>query len=375
MANKTIAKFGGSSVKDAKAFLNCFQILEKNPQSSFVILSATFNTTNQLEELYQSVLVNKQVEELKNNLITKHEKIIAELGLSSDISEGIVNKLNDYIVSAVGTESFSPELMDRFYSIGELWSTTIFAELLKSKGRVVEFVESSNYIKTDSMFTMANVDFKQSAEAIKKFKKNIKDDVLYVAQGFIGSDGKNSITTLGREGSDYSATIFASLLDFSEVQIWTDVAGIANSDPRHIEGTSFFNQLSYEQAETMASHGAKVLFSRTLRPIKDKKIPLWVKSTSEPDLVGTKVCKDAYCDSDFLALTFQKRGNSFMIYLLGENFSNYYDHFASFDPIDFQDSKVTFMLEDSNSVLVQNIFETCLKLDKLSQKQDHRPQS
>ncbi|MCP4913628.1 MAG: aspartate kinase [Oligoflexia bacterium] len=370
--SKTIAKFGGSSVKDAQAFLNCFHILEKYPEISFVILSATYNTTNQLEELYQSVLVNKKVEELKDNLITKHEKIISELGLRSEISEGIINKLNDYIVSAIGTESFSPELMDKFYSIGELWSTTIFAELLKTKGRKVEFVESFKFIKTDSMFTMANICFDESVKAISEFKKQISEDILYVAQGFIGSDLKSRITTLGREGSDYSATIFANLLGFEEVQIWTDVAGIANSDPRHIEGTSFFEQLSYDQAETMASHGAKVLFSRTLRPIKDKKIPLWVKSTKAPELKGTKVCSEAFDEKDFLALTFQKRGNSFMIYLLGQNLNHYHDQLIGFDPIDFQETKVTFMLEESNSDLVQNIFETCLKLDKSSRKQDHQ---
>tara|TARA_R110002072_G_scaffold64203_2_gene159215 strand:+ start:54162 stop:55301 length:1140 start_codon:yes stop_codon:yes gene_type:complete len=372
LSKKVVIKFGGSSVKDANAFLRCYSIICKNPDTKLVILSATYNTTNDLENLYQRIINKQDFSDVKEKLIERHRHILNELNLSPDISNSIIDKLENYILECKTSAQYLPQMMDKFYSIGELWSSRIFYELLKSKDSSVELLYSPDLIKTDSLFTMSNVDLETSRSNAKELKERMNEEFIFIAQGFIGSDNQGDITTLGREGSDYSATILANILELDEVQIWTDVEGIANCDPSVVEGSTFFKNLSYDQAELMATHGAKVLFSRTLSPIKDLKIPLFVRSTLNPDGKGTLVSDTPYTESDFLALTFQKRGSSYIIYLLGQNLENFSDQIYSLNPIDFTDNKVTFMNEEKLHLEAQKVFDICLTLDKSSQPQGSR---
>ena len=317
-----VAKFGGSSVKDAEAMRRCAQIIEQNPDISLVILSATYNTTNELDFLFSLFLEKGKTQQLSNlseDLISRHRKLALEL-LGGDCSAledlfcefiSFIDSWNKEPVKAEG------KLRDRTLSFGERFSTTLFFEYLlkEKKSRSVKFVKSYDYLKTDSNFGGAHY----IKGSLNSFKEIYDPRSLFVAQGYIGSNEEGDITTLGREGSDYSAALFAEAIDAKEVYIWTDVAGVFSCDPRLTDKATVIDHLSYAQASQMAHFGAKVLYPETMAPLIDKKIKLWVKSTKSPELRGTLISEKECPEKSGYAVCIDNRADGTVISHMGSD--------------------------------------------------------
>ena len=301
MENKwVVSKFGGSSVKDAKAMLACSLIIESNPMIKLIVISATQNTTNQLEQVAKAAENNDRetLNNVTNELITKHQNLAKDLFSSVAILaelDLLFLELKSHGDRIFKEQNVTHQVMDELYSLGERMSSLIISDLLRLRlpGKKIVFLDARNIIKTSSDFLRAEpqIDLiaKNAKSAIVPF---LSENIIFVTQGFIGEDLLGNTTTLGREGSDYSAALFGEAIDASLVQIWTDVPGVASSDPKIVDGAQFLKDLSYDEATALATLGAKVLFPTTLLPTKRKNIPVYVGSSLNPKLGGTFITKD-----------------------------------------------------------------------------------
>lgn len=295
-----VAKFGGSSVKDAVAMLRCSQIIENNPLIKIVVISATQNTTNQLEFVARAA-EKGDVETLNNvttELVNKHLNIANDLFTSPKVLEELEELCGE--LKALGSEileehAYTPKTMDELYSLGERMSSLLISDLLRLRipNKNIQFLDARKIIKTSSDFGSAEPQIDLIAKNTKtEILPYLDEDTIFVTQGFIGADLLGNTTTLGREGSDYSAALFGEAIDASLVQIWTDVPGVASSDPRLIENAQFIKELSYDEATALATLGAKVLFPTTLLPTKRQNIPVFVGSSLSPEKGGTLITKE-----------------------------------------------------------------------------------
>lgn len=323
-----VSKFGGSSVKDGHAMLCCSQIVENNPKIKITILSATYNTTNQLEMVARASesgdleMLNKVISELEH----KHRAIASEL-FSSQLVHDELSKLFDELKNLsndiIKAQTYSSEIMDQIYSLGERMSSLIFADLLKLRmpDCNVIFFDARKVIKTNSEFRAAEPQIEIIASCAKKEILPLLADpkTIIVTQGFIGEDLTGKTTTLGREGSDYSAALMAEAIDAELIQIWTDVDGVASCDPRLIPDAKFISEMSYDEATALATLGAKVLFPRTLLPAKRKNIPVFVGASTRPLSPGTLIKN--YSDTTFKlkAVTLQNIKNENYLSFVGSN--------------------------------------------------------
>jgi len=290
-----IFKFGGASVKDATGIRNVYEVLQKTGyEDVLLVVSAMGKTTNALEVVIKdyfdkSAALKSSVQEVKKY----HNQIL--LDLFDDEKHAVftdVNKLFadlDYFLSQNKSPNYN-FVYDQVVSLGELISTTILSHFMNFMGIKTNWIDVRNFIKTDNNYRDANVDWDLTQ---KNISKNVKKKVLNVTQGFLGSDENNFTTTLGREGSDYTAAIFAYCLNAENVTIWKDVPGVMNADPRYFENASLLNQISYREAIELAFYGATVIHPKTLQPLQRKEIPLFVKSFINPLLPGTSVSKGA----------------------------------------------------------------------------------
>ena len=324
-----VAKFGGSSVKDAKAMRACVSVVKQTPELGVVIISATYNTTNQLEKLF-SLLKDKDVEGANQQwkfILNRHQEIARDLG---DFCLAPLDVLTDSLTfkfkELANKEELDVSHRDLLLSFGEQLSSLLFQLTLKEEfagSREVSLVPATSFLKTDSSFGLARPkpeSIKLYAEGL--FREGLRRGVLFVTQGFIGSDDNQQTTTLGREGSDYSATLLAQALEASEVHIWTDVNGIFTTDPNIVEEASPLLEITYDHATALASAGAKVLFSKTLAPLMDLKIPLKVGKTTEPDGKGTWIRSDVKTNYPLLGITVKERSDGLIITLVGDEVSN-----------------------------------------------------
>ena len=288
-----VFKFGGASVKDAAGIKNVYDVLQQvGYEDVLVIVSAMGKTTNALEEVIKnyfekSTELNSSVEEIKKY----HNQILIDL--FEDDKNEVFTAVNsqfadlEYFLAHNKSPNYN-FVYDQIVSYGELISTTILSHFMSFKGIQTQWLDVRNYIKTDSTYRDAEVDWELTQ---KNISKNIKRKILNITQGFLGSDENNFTTTLGREGSDYSAAIFAYCLNAESVTIWKDVPGVMNADPRYFENASLLNQISYREAIELAFYGASVIHPKTLQPLQKKEIPLYVKSFINPLLKGTSVSK------------------------------------------------------------------------------------
>jgi aspartate kinase len=325
MKNVVVAKFGGSSVKDAEAMLRCAVVIENNPQIQVVVISATQNTTNQLEFIAKASERGDEttLQSLIKEMVERHQKIANELFTSEEARTELAFLFEEIkFVSSeiVKTKNYTPAIMDQLYSLGERMSSLLVSDLMKLRlaGRPVELLDARTVIKTNSEFQKAEPQIeliREKAELLlfEKLNKN----TLFVTQGFIGKDLLGNTTTLGREGSDYTAALFGEALNASLVQIWTDVAGIASSDPRLVPEARFIPTLSYDEATSLASLGAKVLFPTTLLPTKRKDIPVFVGSSLNPSLGGTMITKKQDENFKLKAVSLMTKGESAIISFIG----------------------------------------------------------
>ena len=288
-----IFKFGGASVKDADGVKNLLKVLQAvGHDKTLVIISAMGKTTNAIEIVIDNYFNNKK--ELQSSIqdIKKyHNGILLDLFENENhaVFKIVSNLLQD--LSVFFDRNKSPDynyVYDQVIGYGELISTTIVSNYLNEIGLKNNWLDVRELVKTDSYYRNAKVDWQATQEVISK-KVNRK--VLNITQGFLGSDANNFTTTLGREGSDYSAAIFAYCLNAESVTIWKDVPGVLNADPRYFENAQLLNQISYREAIELAFYGASVIHPKTLQPLQRKEIPLFVKSFLNPIEDGTSVSK------------------------------------------------------------------------------------
>jgi len=288
-----IFKFGGASVKDAAGIKNVYEVLQiVGYEDVLLVVSAMGKTTNALEVVIKdyfdkSVALQASVQEVKKY----HNQILLDLFDDEKHAVfGAVKALFSEMENFLANNK-SPNynfVYDQIVSYGELLSTTILAHFFSQMNIKTNWIDVRHFIKTDATYRDANVDWDLTQ---KNISKNVRKKILNITQGFIGSDENNFTTTLGREGSDYTAAIFAYCLGAESVTIWKDVPGVMNADPRYFENASLLNQISYREAIELAFYGASVIHPKTLQPLQKKEIPLYVKSFLNPTLPGTSVSK------------------------------------------------------------------------------------
>ncbi len=283
-----IFKFGGASVKDAQGVKNVALVLESAGfERVLLVVSAMGKTTNALEKAVQNYFdktdYQSEIEKVKQNhleisrgLFQENHPVFAEISLFFDDIESFLrrNKSPNY--------NF---VYDQVVSCGEMISSKILSEYLNDIQFRNVWLDARDYVKTDSSYREGNINWEETQRKISELDRNI----CFVTQGFIGSEANNFTVTLGREGSDYSAAIFAYCLDAEAMTIWKDVPGVMTGDPRKFKNVHLLSNISYEEAIEMAYYGASVIHPKTLQPLKQKNIPFYVKSFLEPNEPGTKV--------------------------------------------------------------------------------------
>jgi len=287
-----VFKFGGASVKDADGVKNVLRVLKHEGfKNTLIVISAMGKMTNAFEKIVnayceKNLEVNKNIEFVKNF----HLEIVNELfynknhPIFSEI-EIIFGQLSGFLIS--NKKSDYNFIYDQIVGFGELLSTKIVCHFLNENNLESNWLDVREFIVTDSHFRDANVNWEITAKNIT----SINTSQLYITQGFLGSDNKGNTTTLGREGSDYTAAIFAYCLNAKSLTIWKDVDGVLNADPRHFEKCTLLQQISYSEAIEMAFYGASVIHPKTLKPLENKNIPLYVRSFYDLDKNGTAVLK------------------------------------------------------------------------------------
>ncbi|TXD51336.1 MULTISPECIES: aspartate kinase [unclassified Polaribacter] len=287
-----IFKFGGASIKDAEGVKNVASIIKtEGAKDTLVVISAMGKMTNAFEEVVASYYNKVADLPSKLNFIDEyHRKIMSSLFDKEDT----IYKDVDILFGELGwflarnTSQRFNYVYDQIICFGELLSTRIVSAYLEKIGQENVWFDVRNFIKTDSNYRDAKVDWQLTEEII-----TAKVDVhkINITQGFIAANDTENTTTLGREGSDYTAGIFAYCLNAESVTIWKDVEGVLNADPRVFSETTLLEQISYEEAIEMAFYGASVIHPKTLQPLERKDIPLLVRSFINPKESGTKVTK------------------------------------------------------------------------------------
>ena len=294
-----VFKFGGASVKDAEGVKNLLVVLESvQDKDLVVVVSAMGKSTNALEKVVHNYF-NEALEVIASidEVFDYHHKLAQQLFQSGShpifTSIGTFFKeLKHFLRTNKSTDhSF---VYDQVVSYGELLSTSIISAYLNEKGYENNFLDVRECILTDGSHRDAKVDWESTQQQIVK-KVQLK--ATTITQGFLGAETThNFTTTLGREGSDYTAAIFAYCLNAESVTIWKDVPGVLNADPRHFDQTTLLNHISYREAIELAFYGASVIHPKTLQPLQRKEIPLFVKSFLNPDQTGTCVGKGVQLD-------------------------------------------------------------------------------
>ncbi|WP_314244445.1 aspartate kinase [Empedobacter tilapiae] len=285
-----VFKFGGASVKDAAGVRNVANLLQSvGYENTCIIVSAMGKTTNALEEVVKRYFENDNFEKTINEVKEQHISLATELFDDPTEVSNEISQFFDDIVSFLRRNK-SPNysyVYDQVVCCGELISTKIISMYLNSIQINNEWLDVRDYIKTDNTYREGKVNWVSTEESISKLPQS----GLFITQGFLGSDNNFFTTTLGREGSDYSAAIFAYCLNADSMTIWKDVPGVLNADPRYFDNAELLNHISYEEAIELAYYGASVIHPKTLQPLQQKEIPFFVKSFLNPKEAGTEVAK------------------------------------------------------------------------------------
>ena len=338
-----IYKFGGASVKDADGVKNLIIILNYlGSEKTLIVVSAMGKTTNSLELVVKNYFENK--EELQyslNEVFNFHNKILE--GLFNDNKEQIFYDVKEVFenLRIFLKRNKSPDysfVYDQVVSFGEILSTKIINSYLNYSNIKCNWIDARELIKTDSKYRDANLNWEITKHSISK---NINIKLLNITQGFIASDSNNFSTTLGREGSDYTAAIFAYCLNAESVTIWKDVPGVLNADPRVFKKPQLLNQISYTEAIELAFYGASVIHPKTLQPLQKKEIPLYVKSFLNPSGNGTSISRGTKIDPLIPCFIVQRNLNLLKL-----------------SSLDF-----SFIVEDNISDIFQILHENKMKVD------------
>ena len=291
-----VFKFGGASVNSKERIQNLAEILKLYPNEQImVIVSAIGKTTNALENVVNAFFAGEKTNALEafHNIKASHLDMARQL-IHQNIQQ-TEDALSD-IFTEVEWMLYDKPVRDYDYYYdqvvcsGELLSTRILSAFLSECGLTNAWIDVRDVFRTDDNFRDANIDLKFTQEQVSvKVKPLFKKSPLIITQGFIGATDENESTTLGREGSDYSAAVFANMLDAESLTIWKDVEGVLNADPKTIANTVLINELNYDEVIEMAYYGAQVIHPKTIKPLQNKSIPLQVKCFLDPALPGTLI--------------------------------------------------------------------------------------
>lgn len=292
-----VFKFGGASLKDAAGVKNVASILQRFQQESIVVVvSAMGKTTNALEAVVAAhAKQNGEAQELYNAVKEQHYAIMREL---FDAGDEVFNTVNDTFVEGEWVIEEKPSenydyMYDQIVCMGELVSSKIVSAYLNKIGLKTAWLDARDVVATDNTYREGWVNWdKTKANAQKVLAPMLEQGGFVLTQGFIGSTSENFTTTLGREGSDYSAAIFSYCMDAEAMIIWKDVPGVLNADPRIFDNTVKLDRLSYREAIEMTYYGAQVIHPKTIKPLQNKNIPLFVKSFLDPTAPGTEISSD-----------------------------------------------------------------------------------
>jgi aspartate kinase len=301
----SIYKFGGASVCDAAGVRNVAQILAGHPvRPLIVVVSAMGKSTNRLEAVVGRWFDGKRPEavEQAGMLRDYHHGMIGELSADAGMKKALLSGVEPFFSDLFAYLQQEPppqeaynRMYDQLVGLGELISTRIVSDYLNLTGIPNRWLDARAWVVTNNTYRDARVDWQASLKAIQTLKNS--PDELMVVQGFMGRDAvSGDTTTLGREGSDYTAAIFAYCLDAGELTIWKDVPGVMNADPRRFPFASLIPELPYEEAVEMTYYGASVIHPKTIKPLQNKAIRLRVRSFLRPELPGTLICGHAATD-------------------------------------------------------------------------------
>jgi len=286
-----VYKFGGASIKDTASIKNLYSIISsyKNKQHLIIVISAMGKTTNSLEKIATLYFKNLDYHEELQKLTNYHTEIANQLDKTNTISKTILDifdKLKKRLNSKP-SNNFDYEY-DRIIPFGEILSTNIISLYLKLSGIDNKLLNAKNIIRTDSNYREANVNWTLTKHLLQK---NIasSNSKIFIIQGFIGGNSKGYYTSLGREGSDYTAAIVAYCMNANEITVWKDVAGLYNADPKYFDNVVKIDKISYQDIIELSYYGASVIHSKTIKPLQNKNIPLYIKSFSNPQEEGTLI--------------------------------------------------------------------------------------
>jgi len=287
-----VYKFGGASVRSSEGIRNIFNIVSGTTENLFIVISAMGKTTNAMEVVLEHFMNANRTESLQklNEVEEYHNTIINELFANSENGQAAINplflELKDLITNGIGNDY--DRWYDRLVSFGEVISTRIISAYLTESGLENSWLDMRNLLVTDSNFREANVRMDESQIRLQN-AANFKTHRIYIGQGFIGANATGDPTTLGREGSDYSAAVVANLLNAESVTIWKDVPGILNADPRLFDNTVLIPELTYLDAVELAYSGAQIIHPKTIKPLQNKGIPLYVSPFGNPTEKGSVI--------------------------------------------------------------------------------------
>jgi aspartate kinase len=321
-----VFKFGGASVKNTDAVKNVGAILSLYPGEKIVIVvSAMGKTTNKLEEIVAALQAKneKQFNDLVDELYEYHQFILGELFNERhfkifQIIDSIFEKLKLRIKDNF-SDNYSFEY-DQVVSLGEVLSSHILLEYLLEQAYKATWLDTRKLIRTDSNFQEGKVDWETTSKLVSSaFDEVLVNSDLVITQGFIGHTAEGFTTTLGREGSDYTAGILAYCGNAESVTIWKDVPGMLNADPKYFEDTKKLEQISFKEAIELSYYGASVIHPKTIKPLQNKNIPLYVKSFLDPIGSGTKI--QAETNKDELIPSFIIKQKQLLISITPKDFS------------------------------------------------------
>ena len=320
MAQVTVHKFGGASVRNAEAVRNVCDILKGFPENKIVIVSAMGKTTNALETIHSKRFEGKNFESELQEIFEFHHNIAKELSVDTDSDRLVVFDVLSQICKNEINSSFDEEY-DRIIGYGEYLSTAIVNAYFNQNNLSSKRLNSADYVVTDSRFRDARVLWEMSEQRVASLQSEFQSHSTLVLQGFIGAakDVATHLTSLGREGSDFSAAIFAYLLNAESVTIWKDVPGLLNADPKCFMPTQLLKEISFREAVELAYYGASVIHPRTIKPLQNKNIPLYIKSFLNPNAEGTRIVEKA--NSELEVASYILKQNQTLVSISTKDFS------------------------------------------------------
>jgi len=303
-----VFKFGGASAKNAEGIRNLQSIVSQSQSESlFIVVSAMGKTTNALENVVRAYIEKGDWKTPLTEIFDAHSTVVSDLQIEGGVATDAISKIQAYAFAFLDQDNGSEYdfLYDQIVSIGEILSTKIISEYLSKSGIQNDWKDARKLIHTDNNYRGARVNWPETEKRVKEAWSE-KTAPIMISQGFIGGGDHNRMTTLGREGSDFSAAIFAYCLEAASVTIWKDVEGVLNADPKYFNNAILLPNISYREAVELSYYGASVIHPKTIKPLENKEIDLHVRSFVDPESTGTLINTNTSEDSKIASYIFKE---------------------------------------------------------------------